>query len=184
LTLLPRTSISRLNLSSLNLSVAFFSTLITLIDNQELNLLKELDISNNKMGDRFGIIFFESVLMKNSSLERVNLQRNGLGFKTGAKLMSLLIQKKKTKLKEVDLRYNTISHLVQNSIGKLIEQAGQPTYILNTKPKHHRVLSGSNLIMQQEGGGKDISLEVNQVKQQRAHSLGSHRLSQFQYEEI
>jgi len=50
-----------------------------------------------------------------NNLERLNLSRNGLGFKTGAYAMGLLVQtnvKSSTKLKKLDLSYNTISQLV------------------------------------------------------------------------
>jgi hypothetical protein len=58
-------------------------------------------------------------------LESLNLSRNNLGFKTGAFLMSLLIKppvRSTTHLKKIDLSYNTISHLVQNSIKKLLTE--------------------------------------------------------------
>ena len=50
-----------------------------------------------------------------SELEELNLARNGLGFKTGAHLMSILIEervKHSTHLWKADLTYNNISLLV------------------------------------------------------------------------
>lgn len=58
-------------------------------------------------------------------IEDLNFSRNNLGFKTGAFIMSLLIKqnvKNTTHLKHIDLTYNTISHLVQNSIKKLVSE--------------------------------------------------------------
>lgn len=59
-------------------------------------------------------------------IETINLQRNNLGFKTGAFIMNLLIQCNETKLRDIDLRYNTISKLVQNSINKLLQDMYRP----------------------------------------------------------
>ena len=58
-------------------------------------------------------------------MDSINLQRNGLGFKTGAYLMSLLVTpavKDDTKVSKIDLGYNNISLLVQNSIRKLLSE--------------------------------------------------------------
>lgn len=58
-------------------------------------------------------------------LEVLSLARNGLGFKTGAHLMHKLLglgeqQVKTSRLKSIDISYNTISQLVINSVNKLI----------------------------------------------------------------
>jgi hypothetical protein len=48
-------------------------------------------------------------------MEHLNLQRNGLGFKTGAFIMNLLVTgpvKEYTKIAEIALAYNNISLLV------------------------------------------------------------------------
>eukprot|EP00347_Sterkiella_histriomuscorum_P009163 403342279 len=58
-------------------------------------------------------------------LEVLNLSRNNLGFKTGAHMMQLLVEnqvKNTTKLQKIDLQYNTISLLVQNSIKKILSE--------------------------------------------------------------
>ena len=58
-------------------------------------------------------------------IEVLNLARNNLGFKTGAFIMSMLVQaqvKTSTKLQRIELQYNTISLLVQNSVKKLLTE--------------------------------------------------------------
>jgi hypothetical protein len=60
-----------------------------------------------------------------TSLESVNFQRNLLGFKTGAYLMNLLVVPEinsTTRLRVCDLKYNTISLLLMNSIDKLLNE--------------------------------------------------------------
>ena len=58
-------------------------------------------------------------------LEILNLSRSNLGFKTGAVTMNLLVEpniKETTRLRVIDLSYNTISLLLQNSINKLLTE--------------------------------------------------------------
>jgi Ran GTPase-activating protein (RanGAP) involved in mRNA processing and transport len=50
-----------------------------------------------------------------SKLEFLNLSRNGLGFKTGAHVLNLLVDvkvKERTKMRGIDLTYNNISKLL------------------------------------------------------------------------
>lgn len=63
-------------------------------------------------------------------LENLSIARNCLGFKTGAYIMNLLIHpevKQYTKVKSIDLSYNTISLLVQNSVKKLLSETTSST---------------------------------------------------------
>jgi intergrase/recombinase len=58
-------------------------------------------------------------------IEILNIARNCLGFKTGAYIMNLLINpevKQYTRMRSIDLSYNTISLLVQNSVKKLLSE--------------------------------------------------------------
>ena len=86
--------------------------------------LRQLDLSNCKLTDKLAIKLLHFVLNA-SSLESVNLSRNLLGFKTGAFLMNLLVAPEiygTTHLRICDLRYNTISVLLQNSIDHLLSE--------------------------------------------------------------
>ena len=75
------------------------------------------------MGDPLAkVLLYEIASSKTCPLKVLNISKNNLGFKTGAYLMTLLIAKKKTRLRKVDLSYNTISDLVQNSIDKLFSE--------------------------------------------------------------
>jgi Leucine-rich repeat (LRR) protein len=112
-----------LNISSNALTHLPFQGLIC---SPALKNLRSLDVSNSRLGDKLGQQLLTAVLCNpESSMEHLNLQRNGLGFKTGAFIMSLLVTgpvKQHTKVAEIDLAYNNISLLVQNSIRKLISE--------------------------------------------------------------
>jgi hypothetical protein len=56
------------------------------------------------------------------SLITLNLSRNLLGFKTGAHLMNLIVEKKKVRMREIDLRYNGMSKLIENSVNKMLRE--------------------------------------------------------------
>lgn len=76
------------------------------------------------MGDKYAIKLINT-LFRAQNIETINLTRNNLGFKTGAMVMNLLVEqevKNKTRIKAVDLGYNTISMLLQNSINKLLSE--------------------------------------------------------------
>eukprot|EP00347_Sterkiella_histriomuscorum_P014479 403360717 len=171
--LLPRTNLQILNLSSIQVTATgsenLINALIRLIKQKQLVKLRELDLSNNKIGDNFACQLFDAIVNyqfqnknsqqkqaiskncnfgrkgsligqqdQNSSflvqnlideyrcpLEVLNLSRNNLGFKTGAHMMQLLVEnqvKNTTKLQKIDLQYNTISLLVQNSIKKILSE--------------------------------------------------------------
>jgi hypothetical protein len=74
--------------------------LIKLIESRTLVYLKDLDISNNKMGESNAKQLLTEIIDPKKSpfdhyicpIEYLNLSRNGLGFKTGALAMSLLIK--------------------------------------------------------------------------------------------
>ena len=77
------------------------------------------------MGDKVAIKLIHTVLLKTLILENINLSRNNLGFKTGAVVMNLLVEpviKENTRMRVIDLSYNTISLLLQNSINKLLTE--------------------------------------------------------------
>jgi hypothetical protein len=88
------------------------------------------------MGDKIAIRFLTTLLKSShqsglNPLEQLNLSRNNLGFKTGAHLMNMLVEprvKETTRLRNVELGYNTISVLLQNSINKLLSETD---YALN-----------------------------------------------------
>jgi hypothetical protein len=77
--------------------------------------LKNLDLSNNKMGDKLAIKLIHTLLKSLNLVEILNLSRSNLGFKTGAVAMNLLVEqriKEITRLRVIDLSYNTISLLL------------------------------------------------------------------------
>ncbi|CDW83430.1 UNKNOWN [Stylonychia lemnae] len=167
-----------LNLSSIPVGNNFHLALIQLLESKSLVHLVELDVSNTKMGDKNAKAFLTAVLnsvqlvqdkksKKNPILgtqttysydnyrcpiENINLSRNNLGFKTGAYIMSLLVQKSvknSTKLKKIDLDYNNISLLVQNSIKKLLSETSNYQTV-NTHPSQIRT-----------GGSFDHTRKIN-----------------------
>jgi Ran GTPase-activating protein (RanGAP) involved in mRNA processing and transport len=107
------------------LSPPSFEALIEVFSSKKKISLKNLDLSNNKMGDKLAIKLIHTLLKTPSMLEILNLSRSNLGFKTGAVAMNLLVEpkiKEATRLRVIDLSYNTISLLLQNSINKLLTE--------------------------------------------------------------
>lgn len=102
-------------MSSNFLSAPSFEAVIEVFSTKRKISLKNLDLSNNKMGDKLAIKLIHSLLKTPSMLEILNLSRSNLGFKTGAVAMNLLVEQKikeKTRLRVIDLSYNTISLLL------------------------------------------------------------------------
>lgn len=92
-----------------------FDALIEIFSGKRHLNLRNLDLSNNKMGDKVAIKLIHTVLLKTLILENINLSRNNLGFKTGAVVMNLLVEpviKENTRMRVIDLSYNTISLLL------------------------------------------------------------------------
>jgi hypothetical protein len=91
--------------------------LIFSFESKQLMKLTDLDISNNKLGDKLAKELVSAILKPsndpnptltsnpyNSNLKTLNLSRNLLGFKTGAFIMSLLVQPHTNiKLQRIDL---------------------------------------------------------------------------------
>ena len=48
-----------------------------------------LDLSNNKIGDRVGIVLLEAIL-ESSNISRLGLSKTGLGYKLGVWLLRFL----------------------------------------------------------------------------------------------
>jgi len=127
-------------------STAFFQNLTKLIASGSLRTLTDLDLSNTKMGDANAKSFLTALIIPSPSylskrntytikssegdesycpIENLSIARNCLGFKTGAFIMNLLIDpevKQYSRLLAIDLSYNTISLLVQNSVKKLLTE--------------------------------------------------------------
>jgi Ran GTPase-activating protein (RanGAP) involved in mRNA processing and transport len=107
------------------LSAPSFEAVIEVFSSKKKCSLKNLDLSNNKMGDKLAIKLITTLLKSSIMLEILNLSRSNLGFKTGAVAMNLLVEpmiKESTRLRVMDLSYNTISLLLQNSINKLLTE--------------------------------------------------------------
>lgn len=73
------------------------TSLIQLIKSKTLKYLKDLDISNNKMGDNNAKLFLSALLSADNAdykcpIQAVNLSRNNLGFKSGALILTLLMK--------------------------------------------------------------------------------------------
>ncbi len=110
-----------LNLSSNSLSFLFFKNLSNIFRNSPMLSLIELNLSNCKMGDRAAILILDSVL-HHSDVECLNLSRNNLRFKTASYLQSTLKHSPPmTKLKDINLTYNSISQAMIASIGRELE---------------------------------------------------------------
>lgn len=104
-----------INFSSNLLSTPSFEALIEVFSSKRKISLTNLDLSNNKMGDKLAIKFIHTLLNSPNMLEILNLSRSNLGFKTGAVVMNLLVEpkiKETTRLRVIDLSYNTISLLL------------------------------------------------------------------------
>lgn len=114
------------------MSASSFEALIEAFAGKKKICLRNLDLSNNKMGDKLAIKLVHTLFKQPSMLETLNLSRNNLGFKTGAIVMNLLVEpqiKETTLLRVIDLNYNTISSLLQNSINKLLTETDYAVHI-------------------------------------------------------
>lgn len=81
-----------LNISSNSFTVSFFDSFIRTMQVLAGYPLKYIDISNNKLGDTLAQRLIFTILKDPQSIiESLDLSRNGLGFKTGAFVMTLLV---------------------------------------------------------------------------------------------
>ena len=66
-----------------------------------------LDLSNNKIGDRVGIVLLEAIL-ESSNVSRLGLSKTGLGYKLGVWLLRYLRRESGSfSLRSVVLNYNS-----------------------------------------------------------------------------
>ena len=89
-------------------------------ERKSLSLL-ELNLSNNKIGERAGIILIKAVIT-NSEIEIMELSKCNLKFKFGAYLLNLLMSlpKSEVHLEKINLSYNAISKSIIEGIGGYI----------------------------------------------------------------
>ncbi len=83
-----------------------------------------LDISNNKLGDRVGIVLLE-VLLKASAVSKLGLSRTGLGYKWGVWMLRVL---------RSETGYFALRHMVMNyNAGISVQQKKQIAMLLEER---------------------------------------------------